>query len=72
MGVGGDDSWSPSVHAQYLVPPAAYGFSLALIPVHGGIVAPDNGEQVGVPLPLGAPGGLTTAGSSASDDMVTL
>ncbi|GAX79960.1 hypothetical protein CEUSTIGMA_g7399.t1 [Chlamydomonas eustigma] len=32
MGVGGDDSWSPSVHAQYLVPPAVYSFSFTLYP----------------------------------------
>lgn len=24
MGLGGDDSWSPSVHEKYLVPPAKY------------------------------------------------
>ena len=34
MGVGGDDSWSPSVHEQYLVPPAIYSFSLALAMAH--------------------------------------
>jgi beta-galactosidase len=32
MGVGGDDSWSPSVHAEYLVPPAVYSFSVSLMP----------------------------------------
>jgi beta-galactosidase len=32
MGVGGDDSWSPSVHAEFLVPPAPYRFSVALAP----------------------------------------
>ncbi|QDZ19643.1 beta-galactosidase [Chloropicon primus] len=26
MGVGGDDSWSPTVHKEYLVPPKAYSF----------------------------------------------
>ena len=26
MGVGGDDSWSPTVHREYLVPPASYAF----------------------------------------------
>ena len=30
MGVGGDDSWSPSVHEQYLVKPGVYCFSLAM------------------------------------------
>lgn len=30
MGVGGDDSWSPSVHQEYTVPPAVYEFSIAL------------------------------------------
>ena len=29
MGVGGDDSWSPSVHDKYLVPPAVYEFAIA-------------------------------------------
>lgn len=32
MGVGGDDSWSPSVHDTYLVPPGVYDFSVALLP----------------------------------------
>ncbi len=35
MGVGGDDSWSPSVHEGHLVPPAVYSFSLALCPLLG-------------------------------------
>lgn len=33
MGVGGDDSWSPSVHEQYLVRPGLHSFSLALLPI---------------------------------------
>lgn len=33
MGVGGDDSWTPSVHEQYLVPPVPYSFSIRLCPV---------------------------------------
>ncbi|KAL4457400.1 hypothetical protein ABPG75_012265 [Micractinium tetrahymenae] len=33
MGVGGDDSWSPTVHKEYLVPPAQYDFSLLLKPL---------------------------------------
>ncbi|KAK9814513.1 hypothetical protein WJX72_007158 [[Myrmecia] bisecta] len=33
MGVGGDDSWSPSVHKEYAVPPATYQLSLLLTPV---------------------------------------
>ena len=32
MGVGGDDSWSPSVHLPYLVPPQLYTFTLGLAP----------------------------------------
>jgi beta-galactosidase len=28
MGVGGDDSWTPSVHSQYLVMPKPYEFSI--------------------------------------------
>lgn len=28
MGVGGDDSWTPSVHKEYLVPPDVYRFNL--------------------------------------------
>jgi beta-galactosidase len=30
MGVGGDDSWTPSVHEEYTVPPGIYEFSVAL------------------------------------------
>ena len=33
MGLGGDDSWSPCVHEQYLLPPTRYAFSLRLCPV---------------------------------------
>lgn len=33
MGLGGDDSWSPCVHDQYLVPPVPYSFSVRLSPV---------------------------------------
>jgi len=36
MGVGGDDSWSPSVHEPYLLPPRAYAFELVLAPGAGG------------------------------------
>lgn len=32
VGVGGDDSWSPSVHEQYLVPPGLYRWGLVLAP----------------------------------------
>ena len=28
MGVGGDDSWSPSVHEEYMVPAGAYEFTV--------------------------------------------
>lgn len=30
MGVGGDDSWSPSVHQEYTVPPEHYSFGVQL------------------------------------------
>jgi beta-galactosidase len=30
MGVGGDDSWSPTVHEEYLVPPKVYEFNFLL------------------------------------------
>lgn len=30
MGVGGDDSWSPTVHEEYLVPPSRYAFTVSL------------------------------------------
>ncbi|XP_061336722.1 uncharacterized protein LOC133283824 isoform X2 [Gastrolobium bilobum] len=33
MGLGGDDSWSPCVHDQYLVPAVPYSFSVRLCPV---------------------------------------
>jgi beta-galactosidase len=36
MGVGGDDSWSPSVWERYAVPPAAYTLGLVLAPVAPG------------------------------------
>lgn len=33
MGVGGDDSWSPSVHTKYLLPPAVFRFGVAFVPI---------------------------------------
>lgn len=33
MGLGGDDSWSPCVHDEYLVHPAPYSFSIRLSPI---------------------------------------
>jgi hypothetical protein len=36
MGVGGDDSWSPSVHDEYLVPPGKYQLGLVMRAAGGG------------------------------------
>ncbi|TVU36820.1 hypothetical protein EJB05_18769 [Eragrostis curvula] len=33
MGLGGDDSWSPCVHEQYLLKPTRYTFSMRLCPL---------------------------------------
>ncbi|KAJ6307416.1 hypothetical protein OIU76_017248 [Salix suchowensis] len=33
MGVGGDDSWSPCVHDNYLVPAVPYSYSIRLCPI---------------------------------------
>lgn len=33
MGLGGDDSWSPTVHDQYLIPAVPYSFSIRLSPI---------------------------------------
>lgn len=33
MGVGGDDSWSPSVHKQFLLNPSVFQFGVAFTPV---------------------------------------
>nr|QSM07479.1 beta-galactosidase 13 [Ipomoea batatas]GMD71911.1 beta-galactosidase isoform X1 [Ipomoea batatas] len=33
MGLGGDDSWSPCVHEQYLLPAAPYSFSIRFHPL---------------------------------------
>ena len=38
MGVGGDDSWSPSVHQKYLIPPGVYKFGAVVAAVRGGEV----------------------------------
>jgi len=35
MGLGGDDSWSPSVHDKYLVPALPYSFCVRLSPITG-------------------------------------
>ena len=36
MGLGGDDSWTRSVHAPYLVPPQSFEFGLRLRAVGAG------------------------------------
>eukprot|EP00850_Spirogloea_muscicola_P019285 SM000187S03902 [mRNA] locus=s187:126147:133401:- [translate_table: standard] len=33
MGVGGDDSWTPSTHREYLIPPLPHRFALRLRPL---------------------------------------
>lgn len=35
MGLGGDDSWTPSVHDKYLIPPVPYSFSMRFSPITG-------------------------------------
>ena len=35
MGVGGDDSWSPSVHPEYLIPPGRFQYRILLRPLRG-------------------------------------
>lgn len=32
LGVGGDDSWSPTVHKSHLVPPSVYNMEIQLSP----------------------------------------
>ncbi|XP_039136527.1 beta-galactosidase-like [Dioscorea cayenensis subsp. rotundata] len=41
MGLGGDDSWSPCVHDQYLVPPVPYSFSIRLSPTRPSLSCQD-------------------------------
>jgi beta-galactosidase len=36
MGVGGDDSWSPRIHEEFLNAQAKYSFSLLLVPLNKG------------------------------------
>jgi beta-galactosidase len=33
MGLGGDDSWSPRVHPEYLIPAQVYSYSFRLKPI---------------------------------------
>ena len=33
MGLGGDDSWSPRVHPEYLIPAKSYNYSFRLRPI---------------------------------------
>lgn len=37
MGVGGDDSWSPTVHDEYLLPPGKYQLGVAMTAVGAGV-----------------------------------
>ncbi|KAM7263170.1 hypothetical protein ACFE04_000853 [Oxalis oulophora] len=41
MGIGGDDSWTPCTHEQYLIPPTPYSFSIRLFPVTAGTSSHD-------------------------------
>ncbi|KAM7264111.1 hypothetical protein ACFE04_001794 [Oxalis oulophora] len=41
MGIGGDDSWTPCTHEQYLIPPTPYSFSMRLFPVTAGTSSHD-------------------------------
>ncbi|CAN4076190.1 unnamed protein product [Withania somnifera] len=41
MGLGGDDSWSPSVHDEYLVPAVPYAFSIRFSPKTGATTGSD-------------------------------
>lgn len=36
MGIGGDDSWTPSVHSKFLLPPVQYKYSIRLSPIRSG------------------------------------
>jgi beta-galactosidase len=42
MGIGGDDSWTPSVHEKYMVPPLAYTFSFRFAPLTTSSGTPHN------------------------------
>ncbi|VFQ61399.1 unnamed protein product [Cuscuta campestris] len=41
MGLGGDDSWSPCVHDQYLLPPVPYSFCLRFHPIAAALSGTD-------------------------------
>jgi len=41
MGLGGDDSWSPSVHKDALIDDSGWKFGLVLTPIHFQIDASD-------------------------------
>ncbi|CAA0808961.1 glycoside hydrolase family 2 protein [Striga hermonthica] len=45
MGIGGDDSWSPCVHDEYLVPAVPYSFSVRLAPLTASTSAPSIYES---------------------------
>ena len=42
MGVGGDDSWSPCIHAEYLVHPKRYEYTMILWPFDPSSCTPDD------------------------------
>jgi len=45
MGVGGDDSWSPTVHGEYLLPPGKYqlGVVMKVVDRQGDVEGPNLG-----------------------------
>ena len=45
MGVGGDDSWSPSVHEKYTLQPGRFSFHVHLLPEHAGQQTVSNARQ---------------------------
>eukprot|EP00891_Asterochloris_glomerata_P003572 jgi/Astpho2/3572/Aster-06480 len=45
MGVGGDDSWSPSVHEKYTVQPGRFSFHVHLLPERAGHQTASDARQ---------------------------
>ncbi|MCE6990552.1 glycoside hydrolase family 2 TIM barrel-domain containing protein [Dyadobacter sp. CY323] len=68
MGLGGDDSWSPRVHTEYLLPAKVYSYSFRLKAIDN----TSNIEQIaGSQLPYARKSGNAESSTSSDENAVT-
>jgi hypothetical protein len=50
MGLGGDDSWNPRTHKEYLLNPGTYSYSIQLSPVDSNLEEAVNKAKLKLPV----------------------